>query len=477
MNALRNTLAAAAAAIVLPAWAQVPVDDSGQAIGDFAPSEAAIETGNEGIPLLGRGELEDLVGPVALYPDDLLAIVLPASTFPLQLVEAQRFLEDLEDDPVLKPDDDWDDSVIALLNYPEVLELLNEDLDWTWQLGEAVVAQHSDVVAAIEGFRNRAYAAGNLRSDERQTISDEDGAIQISPVDDDIIYVPYYEPERVVVYQPEPVVHYYPQAYPVYYYPYPSGHAFRSGFFWGVTSAYSLGWLSDRVHVIHHSYHSHPYYGRHYWDGWWYRRPSIHVHNHYYVNKRDSRRYYSRGDAWRPRYDHRRRLGNQRIVRSNYYARQNDRVAVTRATSTRYASQRQRQPSTTARNAVGTENVSSPRRERPARQATAPRRETSRAREGATARPNAQRQPRQNVTQVRPARPSAVRQQPARRNVVREQPSRVAPARERPVRQAPTREQVSRERPARESRKQASRERPARQRSDNGPRRRSRNER
>jgi hypothetical protein len=247
--------------------------------------------------------------------------VLPASTYPLQLVQAQRFLEDLEEDPSLTPDDDWDDSVIALLNYPEVVELLNADLDWTWRLGEAVVAQQPDVVSAVESFRDRAYAAGNLKSDSHQTVARNEGTIEISPVQDDVIYVPYYEPERVVVHQARPVYHYYPRAYPVYYYPYPVGHAFNTGFFWGVTTAFTVGWLTDSVHVFHHSYYGHPYYGRHYWDGWWYRRPTVYVHNHYYSPDRHSvsRFRYSRGDHWQPRHENRRRLHNQRIARSDYY--------------------------------------------------------------------------------------------------------------------------------------------------------------
>ena len=310
-----------AALAAMPAGAQVPVDDSGTPLADYEPFESGAAAGNEDIPLLTQGELQDLVGPIALYPDDLLAIVLPASTYPLQLVQAQRFLEDLAEDPALKPDDSWDDSVIALLNYPEVVELLNEDLDWTWRLGEAVVAQQADVVGAVESFRERAYAAGNLRSDTHQTVARDDAAIRITPVVEDTIYVPYYEPERVVVYQTRPVYHYYPRAYPVYYYPYPVGYAFNSGFFWGVTTAFTVGWLSDSVHVYHHSYHGHPYYGRHYWDGWWYRRPSIHVHNHYYSIDRHSvsRHRYSHGDHWRPRHETRRRLHDQRIAHSNYY--------------------------------------------------------------------------------------------------------------------------------------------------------------
>ena len=123
-----------------PGLAQVPVDDNGNVLGEWQQPENSAATGNEGIPLLSRQELQDLVGPVALYPDDLLAIVLPAATYPLQIVQAARFLEELKSNPGLEPDEDWDDSIIAVLNYPEIIELLNEDLDWTWQLGEAVVA-------------------------------------------------------------------------------------------------------------------------------------------------------------------------------------------------------------------------------------------------------------------------------------------------------------------------------------------------
>ena len=167
---LRHCLQISWLALALAAW---PV------AGAAAVAGAEIEEFEE-IPTLSSGELEELVGPIALYPDDLLAVVLPASTFPLQVVEAARFLEALEDDPSLKPDEDWDDSIVALLNYPEIVALLNEDLDWTWRLGEAVVAQQSEVIAAVELFRDRAYAAGNLKSDDYQTVGHEGGAIQIT---------------------------------------------------------------------------------------------------------------------------------------------------------------------------------------------------------------------------------------------------------------------------------------------------------
>jgi hypothetical protein len=280
--------------------AQVPVDEQGN------PVEAEVlgDTGDPQVAdaLLDDAELQELVGPIALYPDDLLAVVLPASAYPLQIVQAARFLQDLEENDDLEPDPAWDESVVALLNYPEVIEMMNADLEWTYALGEAVVQQQADVVAAIEAFRDRAYAAGNLKSDERQTVSRDEGVIQIQPVQEEVIYVPYYEPERVVVYQPTPVYHYYPRPYPVYYYPYPPSYSFFSGYFWGVTTAFRIGWYTDYLHVFHHSYLGHPYYGYPYF-GHWYRRPSILIHNRYYVNDHVRRppHHERDGDFWRPR--------------------------------------------------------------------------------------------------------------------------------------------------------------------------------
>jgi len=303
--------------------AQVPVDESGNPVA---------ESGEELIVLSGP-ELEGLIGSIALYPDDLLAIVLPASTYPLQIVQAARFLKDLKSDPSLKPNPDWDDSVVALINYPEIVEMMADDLDWTWRLGEAVVAQQPAVIAAIERFRDRAYAAGNLKSDDHQTVTQEDGVLQITPVQEDVIYVPYYEPERVLVYQPRPVYYYYPRPYPVYYYPYPSGYSFNYGFFWGVTSAFSIGWYTDSLHIYHHSYHGHPYYGHSYRNNWWYRQPSIHVHNNYYVNNnhRVTNNRYRDGDHWRPQNRRTVRSSDQRITRTRYFSSEN---AVPTRTST-----------------------------------------------------------------------------------------------------------------------------------------------
>lgn len=251
-------------------------------------------------------ELADLVAPIALYPDDLLAIVLPAATYPVQVVQAARFLEAREDDATLEPDEDWDDSIIALLNYPEIVTLLNDDLDWTWRLGEAVLIRESDVIAAVSDFRERARIAGNLVSDEHQLVAmDDEGAIEIKPADPEVIYVPYYDPERVIVYQPYPVYHYYPRAYPVYYYPYPAGHRFSTAFFWGVTSAFSIGWSTHNLHLHHYGYDSHPYYDHSYYDPFYYRRPHLWLsydYSRYYNHHRDRHRNHRhhRGNQWQP---------------------------------------------------------------------------------------------------------------------------------------------------------------------------------
>ena len=206
-------------------------------------------------------QLEELLGPVALYPDDLLAIVLPASTFPLQIVQAARFRARTPD---AKPDEKWDDSVVALLNYPEVLKKLNDDLDWTWRLGEAVINQQPQVLAAITGFRNRAQLAGNLKSDDKQVVEVREKIVYIRPANERVIYVPYYDPWEVTTYRTHRVYHYYPEAYPVYYYPYDYGYRFPGDTFWGVSTWYNIGWSNHHLHSLPYDYRYHPYYGRSY---------------------------------------------------------------------------------------------------------------------------------------------------------------------------------------------------------------------
>jgi len=126
------------------------------AMAEAQPSAAVVtSTSADATGLLTEVQLVELVGPIALYPDELLAITLPAATYPLEIVQASRYLEKHKNNPDLKPDEKWDESVLGLLNYPEVIDLMNKDLDWTWKLGAAFVDQQDDVMDAVQQFRNQ----------------------------------------------------------------------------------------------------------------------------------------------------------------------------------------------------------------------------------------------------------------------------------------------------------------------------------
>jgi hypothetical protein len=175
-------------------------------------------------PLLAPEQLEALVAPIALYPDPLLANVLAASTYPLEVVQAERWLtarKNLKTDQ-LKNDVDkqsWDESVKALATTPLVLEMMSEKLDWTKNLGDAVLAQQPAVMEAIQRLRSKAQANNKLTTTKQQKVSvqqqQDKQAIVIEPVDTDAIYVPYYDP--AVVYGTWPYAD-----YPPYYFAAPA---------------------------------------------------------------------------------------------------------------------------------------------------------------------------------------------------------------------------------------------------------------
>jgi hypothetical protein len=194
-------------------------------------------------PPLSAEELDKLVGPIALYPDDLVGIILPASTFPVEIVQADRYLDKRKADPKLPVDDKWDDSVKSLLNYPEVVKKMSDDLDWTTALGEAVVTDQGAVIEAVQVFRRKAQGAGNLKTDDKQVVRVEKEIVYIEPADPQVIYVPQYNPTTVVTYG-VPYWGYYPTPYPVYYYPYPPGAALARGIVWG--AAIGAAWGGGR---------------------------------------------------------------------------------------------------------------------------------------------------------------------------------------------------------------------------------------
>ncbi len=182
-------------------------------------------------------QLDALLAPVALYPDPLLTQILMASTFPLEIVEASRWLEQpgnaqLQGDALTQAlqSQNWDPSVKSLVPFPQVLAMLNNNLNWTQQLGYAFATQQADVMASVQRLRLQAQQAGTLQSTAQQTVSTDQGAIVIQPANPQVVYVPVYNP--TVVYGPWP----YPALPPVYFPP-PPGYVATNAFISGLAFA------------------------------------------------------------------------------------------------------------------------------------------------------------------------------------------------------------------------------------------------
>ena len=157
-------------------------------------------------PALTPDQLDTLVAPIALYPDPLLSQILVASTYPLEVVEANQWMEqnqNLKGAALLDAakQQNWDPSVQGLVAFPQVVAQLNRDVRWTTDLGDAFLAQQADVMAAVQRMREKAKSNGKLQSTAQQTVNVEDqngqSAITIEPADPQVIYVPTYNPEWV----------------------------------------------------------------------------------------------------------------------------------------------------------------------------------------------------------------------------------------------------------------------------------------
>jgi len=187
--------------------------------------------------LLLPEQLDELLGPIALYPDALIAIILPASTSSSEIVLAARYLQ--ADRNVLQIDTQpWDDSVRALAHYPETIRWMDENLAWTKQLGEVFLAQPDDVMSALQRLRARALAAGHLFSNAQQQVVTEGGIISILPAKPEVIYAPYYSPQ---------IVYFSRVGYSSFDNPFLS---YGSGFSSGWWLAYHLDWSQRRIWVI-----------------------------------------------------------------------------------------------------------------------------------------------------------------------------------------------------------------------------------
>jgi len=220
-----------------------------------------------------QGQLDSLLAPIALYPDALLSQVLIASTYPLEIVEADRWVKSngrLQGEDAVKAVESrsWDPSVKALVAFPDVLKRMSEDLDWTQQLGDAFLDDEGRVMDSIQNLRDKAYAAGNLNNTDHVKVVREDRVIMIEPAVERVVYVPVYDTR--VVYGPW----WWADYPPVYWNRYSTQVYFSSGFYWGprvyIGSSFffsSCRWSDRRVVVIdrHSDYynHRHAYSSRH----------------------------------------------------------------------------------------------------------------------------------------------------------------------------------------------------------------------
>jgi len=212
---------------------------------------------------LPMAQIEALVAPIALYPDPLLAQTLVASTYPLEIVALHQWMakhpglkdKALADSVAKQP---WDPSIQSMAAIPEVVKRLAEDIQWTTELGNAFLAQQTDVMDAVQAMRKKAVDKGALTSNEQQTVDtqvvEKQTVIVVQPTNPEVIYVPSYSP--TVVYGP-PVYYPYP---PIYYPPYPPGAAFVSfsiGMMWGAAmwggSCCYAGWGHGNTVIINNN--------------------------------------------------------------------------------------------------------------------------------------------------------------------------------------------------------------------------------
>jgi hypothetical protein len=197
-------------------------------------------------------QIDQMVAPIALYPDPLVAQILMASTYPLEVVEANRWIQypgnaQLQGDQLAAAleQQPWDPSVKSLVPFPQVLQTLNQNIEWTEQLGNAFLSQPVDVTNAIQQLRYSAEQSGALQSTPQQTVSMQGSSIVIEPANPAVVYIPYYNPDTVYGTWP------YPDYQPYYFSTYNSAIGFGLGFATGIAVIEPL-WYWNRWDWRHH---------------------------------------------------------------------------------------------------------------------------------------------------------------------------------------------------------------------------------
>ncbi len=247
---VRTTLTVLCMATVPLASSVAMAQSFPQALPQTFPQALSQTQGDVQATLLTPQQLESLVAPIALYPDPLLSQVLAASTYPLEIVEAQQWLQqnrNLSSQQLVEAakQQNWDASVQLLVAFPEVMALVTRDVRWTTDLGNAFLAQQADVMDAIQRLRSEASNNGRLRSTPQQVVStqrqNDESAIQIQPANPQVIYPPVYNP--AYVWGPQ-VAGAYPQAsYPQNYYGPQGGYGAQGDYGSGFGSGVNIGGL------------------------------------------------------------------------------------------------------------------------------------------------------------------------------------------------------------------------------------------
>ncbi len=294
-----------------------------QAQDDYAQPPMPPQSGNTNTsqqppqPQFSQQELDQMLAPIALYPDALLSQVLMAATYPLEVVQAARWSQanpDLKGDQAVKAaqQNNWDPSVISLTAFPQILSLMNEKLDWTERLGDAFLEQQPQVMDTVQGLRQKAVAAGNLQSNDQVQVQPQGQTIVIQQASPQVVYVPYYDP--AVVYGPW----WWDDYPPVYWRPWPGYYhrpSFSSGLYVGVGISVGGGfffgnfdWHQRHVNVVNvNNYYYRNYYNNH-------PRPPM---------AGNSRPYPDRG-VWQHDPDHRRGVPYPNAALQQQFARPND---------------------------------------------------------------------------------------------------------------------------------------------------------
>lgn len=247
-----------------------------------------------------QAELDQMLAPVALYPDTVLTHVLIAATYPLEVVQASRWVKanpGLQGDAAVRAVEskEWDPSVKALVAFPQLLTRLSEDLDWTEQLGEAFLTDETNVLASVQNLRQKAYANGALNDNKHIVVEREKEIIVIEPARKEVVYVPVYDTR--VVYGDW----WWPSHPPVYWAG--SGAYFHSSpFYWGVSVNVRpwfyfgiFDWHHRHVVVNHHYYHKPPRYypkrHKHYVNAGRWQHDTVHRRGVHYRHTRLNREY------------------------------------------------------------------------------------------------------------------------------------------------------------------------------------------